>query len=76
MALASLHRRTSCSPSVQSAPISISGPRTTRQVEMEVTTPAGVTTRVFDFGGDDERVRSFATIAGLHLIRLALEAAG
>jgi hypothetical protein len=28
---------------------------------------------VFDFGGDDERVRSFATIAGLHLIRLALE---
>jgi len=52
------------------------GPRTTRQVEMTVTTPAGVTTRVFDFGGDDERVRSFATIAGLHLVRLALEAAG
>ncbi|HJQ91778.1 MAG TPA: CinA family nicotinamide mononucleotide deamidase-related protein [Acidimicrobiia bacterium] len=52
------------------------GPRTTRQVEMEVTTPAGVTTRAFDFGGDDERVRSFATIAGLHLVRLALEAAG
>ena len=52
------------------------GQRTTRQVEMEVTTPAGVTTRVFDFGGDDERVRSFATIAGLHLVRLALETAG
>jgi len=48
--------------------------RTTRQVKMTVTTPAGVTTRIFDFGGDDERVRSFATIAGLHLIRLALEA--
>jgi nicotinamide-nucleotide amidase len=49
------------------------GPRTTRQVEMHVTTPIGATSRVFDFGGDDERVRSFATIAGLHLIRLALE---
>jgi len=49
------------------------GRRTTRQVEMNVTTPHGETTRVFDFGGDDERVRSFATIAGLHLIRLALE---
>jgi len=52
-----------------------SGPRTTRRVEMEVTTPAGGTTRGFDFGGDDERVRSFATIAALHVIRLALEAA-
>ena len=51
------------------------GPRTTRRVEMEVTTPAGGTTRVFDFGGDDERVRSFATIAALHVIRLALETA-
>jgi hypothetical protein len=51
------------------------GPRTTRRVEMEVTTPAGGTTRAFDFGGDDERVRSFATIAALHVIRLALEAA-
>ena len=51
------------------------GPRTTRRVEMEVTTPAGATTRVFDFGGDDERVRSFATIAALHVIRLAVEAA-
>jgi hypothetical protein len=49
------------------------GPRTTRQVEMTVTTPMGEISRVFDFGGDDERVRSFATIAGLHLIRLALE---
>jgi len=50
------------------------GSRTTRQVEMTVITPTGDATRIFDFGGDDERVRSFATIAGLHLIRLALEA--
>jgi len=49
------------------------GRRTTRQVEMTVTTPDGETDRVFDFGGDDERVRSFAIIAGLHLIRLALD---
>jgi nicotinamide-nucleotide amidase len=47
--------------------------RTTRQVKMRVTTPLGDSSRVFDFGGDDERVRSFATIAGLHQIRLALE---
>ena len=52
------------------------GPRTTRQIEMTVETPAGVTSRVFDFGGDDERVRSFASIAGLHMVRLALESAG
>ena len=49
------------------------GRRTTRQVEMTVTTPGGVVSRVFDFGGDEERVRSFATIAGLHLLRLALD---
>ncbi|HSJ84613.1 MAG TPA: CinA family nicotinamide mononucleotide deamidase-related protein [Acidimicrobiia bacterium] len=49
------------------------GRRTTRRVEMRVATPDGETGRVFDFGGDDERVRSFATIAGLHLIRLALD---
>jgi len=49
------------------------GSRTTRQVEMTIMTPTGDSTRVFDFGGDDERVRSFATIAALHLIRLALE---
>jgi nicotinamide-nucleotide amidase len=49
------------------------GRRTTRRVEMTVTTPDGETGRVFDFGGDDERVRSFATIAGLHLVRLALD---
>jgi hypothetical protein len=39
---------------------------------MKVTTPDGEIRRVFDFGGDEERVRSFATIAALHLIRLAL----
>jgi hypothetical protein len=48
------------------------GPRTTRRVEMRVTTPEAATSRAFDFGGDDERVRSFATVAGLHLIRIAL----
>ncbi len=51
------------------------GPRTTRQVEMTVTTPLGERSRVFDFGGDEERVRSFATIAGLHVLRLALDPA-
>jgi nicotinamide-nucleotide amidase len=49
------------------------GRRTTRPVEMRVTTPDRETSRVFEFGGDDERVRSFATIAGLHLIRIALQ---
>lgn len=49
------------------------GRRTTRPVEMRVTTPVRATERVFEFGGDDERVRSFATIAGLHLIRIAIE---
>jgi nicotinamide-nucleotide amidase len=48
------------------------GPRTTRRVDMTVATPETDISRVFDFGGDDERVRSFATIAGLHLIRIAL----
>ncbi|MGH8915211.1 MAG: molybdopterin-binding protein [Acidimicrobiia bacterium] len=47
--------------------------RTTRPIEMTVTTPHGETTRVFDFGGDDERVRSYAVIAGLHALRLALD---
>ncbi len=50
------------------------GARTTRQVEMTVTTPRATTSRAFEFGGDDERVRTFATIAGLHLIRVALGA--
>jgi nicotinamide-nucleotide amidase len=49
------------------------GRRITRAVEMTATTPDRATTRVFDLGGDDERVRSFATIAGLHLIRTAVE---
>jgi hypothetical protein len=49
------------------------GRRTTRPVEMTVTTPDRETSRAFEFGGDDERVRSFATIAGLHLIRIALQ---
>ena len=49
------------------------GRRITRAVEMTVTTPDRAKTRVFDLGGDDERVRSFATSAGLHLIRTAVE---
>jgi nicotinamide-nucleotide amidase len=50
-----------------------SGDRTTRSVEITVTTPEQVTKRVFEFGGDDERLRSFATIAGLHQIRIAVD---
>lgn len=49
------------------------GRRTTRQVAMTVTTPLTQVSRSFDFGGDDERLRSFATIAALHLLRVALE---
>jgi nicotinamide-nucleotide amidase len=52
------------------------GSRTTRPVEMTVTTPEQATTRVFEFGGDDERLRSFATIAGLHMIRIAVQQSG
>ena len=48
------------------------GPRTTRPVEMTVTTPKGRHSRIFDFGGDDERLRAFAVIAGLHVLRTAL----
>lgn len=46
--------------------------RTVREVDMSVETPETSLSRTFRFGGDDERVRAFATIAGLHLIRLAL----
>ena len=49
------------------------GPRTTRSVEMTVTTPRDRHSQVFDFGGDDERLRAFAVIAGLHLLRTALQ---
>jgi len=48
------------------------GPRTTRSVEMTVTTPRDRHSQVFDFGGDDERLRAFAVIAGLHVLRTAL----
>jgi nicotinamide-nucleotide amidase len=51
------------------------GPRTTRSVEMTVTTPRGRHTQVFDFGGDDERLRAFAVVAGLHMLRSALRQA-
>lgn len=53
-----------------------SGARTTRAVAMTVDTPDGTHTRVFEFGGDDERLRSFATIAGLHLLRIATGGTG
>ena len=51
-----------------------SGPRTTRPVEMTVTSPHGRHIRVFDFGGDDERLRAFAVIAALHMLRTELAA--
>ncbi len=47
--------------------------RTTRPVEMSVQTPVARTQRTFRFGGDDERVRSFAVIAALHLLRTGLD---
>ncbi len=47
--------------------------RTTRSVEMGLSTPGRQTGQVFEFGGDDERVRAFAAVAALHLLRLALE---
>jgi nicotinamide mononucleotide (NMN) deamidase PncC len=52
------------------------GSRNTRPVEMTVTIPEQAKTRVFEFGGDDERLRSFATIAGLHMIRIAVQGSG
>jgi nicotinamide-nucleotide amidase len=60
--------------SVGAAPEKSTG--TTRPVEMTVTTPEQAMTRVFEFGGDDERLRSFATIAGLHMIRIAVQRSG
>jgi nicotinamide-nucleotide amidase len=48
------------------------GPPLTRPVMITVSTPERSMSRTFDLGGDDERVRSFATIAALHMIRLAL----
>ncbi|HET8740007.1 MAG TPA: molybdopterin-binding protein [Acidimicrobiia bacterium] len=54
-------------------PDATDGPRTTRDVTMTVETPEARVTRRFDFGGDDERLRAFATAAGLHALRTALE---
>lgn len=47
---------------------------TTRRLRMSVATPREVVKREFRFGGSDERVRSFATIAGLHLLRTVIQA--
>lgn len=48
------------------------GLRSTRPVTMRVVTPNGTTKRTFRFGGDDERTRAFATIAGLHMLRIRI----
>ncbi|HEX7098812.1 MAG TPA: CinA family nicotinamide mononucleotide deamidase-related protein [Acidimicrobiia bacterium] len=45
----------------------------TRAVAMVVTTPEGDLERTFRFGGDRERRAAYATVAGLHMIRLALD---
>jgi len=52
------------------------GKRTTRSVQMTVHTPSTTRERGFDFGGDDERVRTFAALAGLHFLRLVLAESG
>jgi 3,4-dihydroxy-2-butanone 4-phosphate synthase len=44
----------------------------TRPVDISVSTPTGGVSRQFAFGGDDETVREFAAVAGLHVLRLAL----
>lgn len=43
-----------------------------RPVEIEVSTPDRSTGEVFELGGNTERIQSFATIAGLHLTRIAI----
>lgn len=48
------------------------GSKSTRSVTMTVETPTGLTQRIFHLGGDDERLRTFATIAGLHVLRVAV----
>ena len=48
------------------------GRRLTRPVEIEVATPGCRRTQVFELGGNTERIRSFATIAGLHMTRTTL----
>lgn len=47
--------------------------RSTRPVKMTVTTPKGGSERVFQFGGDDERLRAYATGAGLHMLRMGID---
>lgn len=59
---------------VDVGPIGIGpGDARTRPVAISVATPLGGRSRTFAFGGDDETVREFAAIAGLHLLRLAIE---
>lgn len=48
------------------------GRRTTRPVEVSVSTPERGVTEVFEFGGNEERLQAFATAAALHQVRLAV----
>lgn len=60
---------------VEVGPIGVSpGDTRTRTVDISVATPVGGAKRTFVFGGNDETVCRFATIAGLHLLRHTLEA--
>lgn len=45
----------------------------TRPVAMTVTTPDRTINRSFRFGGDEERLRAYAALAGLHLLRMGLD---
>jgi len=40
---------------------------------LAVRTPAGTSTRTLLLPGDRERVRAYATTAGLHMMRVAME---
>lgn len=50
----------------------VAGDAGTRPVEISVATPAGGLVRTFSFGGNDESVREFAAVAGLHALRLVV----
>lgn len=59
---------------VEVGPIGVdSGEARTRAVAVSVATPVGCLARTFELGGDDETVREFAVVAGLHTLRLAIE---
>jgi nicotinamide-nucleotide amidase len=59
---------------IEVGPIGVgAGDARTRPVEISLATPAGGFARTFAFGGDDETIREFAAVAGLHVLRLAIE---